>query len=558
AGAPAAQPNQITITFPSPTTAASGTLQITPSGVIPQPNEQLFGEITKYRVYRGTASDFTPGAANEIKTNLTDPTYTKTTVQIQSTTVTIVDKTAPNCITYYYKFQAVEPCGETTATCPAACNTGGAEGVSALFPATGVAAVSTATADPAAPSTLKLLPTSLCSGPRCDVFLAWDRVKEDLAVPANTITVETYRVTRTRYLNGVVDINRANPEGAAVQTFDVTDGTPLADGDLPWSQLGIPSRQGGVDYEYVYSVRAMQCPDTSTPPVYRMSAPSPEVRFPCTFLTTLPDVFVTETLDGDGVDASTAWLTNNPASTVEVTAVDPSLIASVQAVLDNGAQTIDLGTLLMPTIGSKYSFPLSNTQIGELYEILVFVKDTGGCVRTVSKWVEEATQTGCCLAAFVNDPSVVKYTPGTNFVDVTLKNLCAQDLNLENIGVQIQWDPVIAGNLTATTLTTVEFPSTGTGSAVAVVNDLAPAGSMALRTLKLSPPTSTTPPGRLIVPANSSNYVVRYNFDKILNSPNPSGPIVNSCIIYQRATIDTTPQNCQIIPEPPGFNTCNF
>ena len=557
-GAPAAQANKITVTFPAPTDSAFGSLQqrLATGGTaaIAGTAPQLYGEIVRYKVYRSTTPTFTAAdgaGGNEIA--ITPPN----SLQITSANVTFVDQTALNCIRYYYKFKPVEYCGE--AACGAACNTAGAGGEGTdSFPATGqpgIAAISTASANPAAPATLRILetpdtPASNCTGTRCDIHLSWPRVDEDVEIPANKIVVMKYRVTRKRFLNDVLDFDRGG-DGPAVVTVDYDDPTPSATSNIVYSQTNLPARQGGSDYRYVYSVRALQCPDGATPPVYRESAPSPEAKFPCDFETTEPTVNVTLTMDGDGSSAASAWLTNNPESIVEVRVSDPTKISSVQAVLDSGnGDVIDLGT----DRGAPFEFPLVNTEVGQIYDLIVIARDTKGCSKTITRYVEEATATGCCLAAFAFDPSVVRYTPGTNFVDVALKNLCGQPLDLQTNGIEFRWDPVIAGNTTATTLTTIQFPSTATGSATLTLNDTAAIGETAPHLRIISPPTSTTPPARTTVAADDTTYVIRFNFDKVLT--NTSSPITTVCIGYQR-DVDTTPQRCQIIPRPPRFNDCD-
>jgi prepilin-type N-terminal cleavage/methylation domain-containing protein len=565
-GVSAAQPNKITVSFGPTTRSVTGALQqkAFSGGTTPlaTPAAQLYGEIVTYKVYRSTDPNFTPidtgsPSANEISTTAPN------SLQITNSGVTFTDETAPNCIRYYYRFKPIEYCGQ--AACAGTCNVGAAHGngIGDPFPAVGtpgIAAMATASNDPKAPIALRTLPASLCTGSQCDVYLTWPRVNEDVEDPSNSIVVDKYRVTRTRMLNGAVDADRTAAQGGrAVQQFDVNDPTPTATPEMTWADLDIPSRNpgaGGGDYEYVYEVRAMQCPDTQTPPVYRMSAPSPSVKFPCSFLGTIPNVNVTLTMDGDGTSAATAWLTNNPASNVVVTFADATNIASVQALLDDGAGgLVDLGTVS----AAPYAFPLVNTQIGQIYQLYVIARDTAGCARTETRWVEEATATGCCLAAQANDVSVVSYTPLTNFVDIRLKNLCGQPLNIQNLGVQITWDPVIAGNLTATQISSVEFPSTATGTAVANTalnpNANAPIGAILPRVLSLTPPTSVTPPARTSVDPDTTSYIIRYNFNKILTSTN--SPIVKACITYLRTGIDTASQNCQIIPQPPSFNTCN-
>lgn len=543
----AARPNEIVLTWTPPTTNAAGQLvNQTIAGVTSaDPGGPIPAEFHTYKIYRSTTPNFTPvdtgnPGANEISTAAPN------VLSITGNTVRFTDRSVLTCVTYYYRVRAVERCGETSCS---GCNTGGAVGVSDVHPATGTdgaAGVSTASAAPATPTALVTMPGSECTGATCTILLRWAKVKTDVAAPPNTINIQRYVLTRTRYIGAAVDTS-TTPHGPATVEIVANDPSPSTGTTLDYTDSP-PAKNGSTDYSYRYTVRAEQCPDTSTTPAtYMTSAESPAVWFPCAFAGSGITIGVTLTLDGDGMTPSSAWLTNNPASNVVVDGTD---LASAQALLQAGTSTIDLGT---QTGAPPYNFPLVAAEVGELYTLIVIARDAAGCTATYVRYVEEGTATGCCLAAYANDTNVIRYAPGQTYVDIAFKNLCAQ--NLEISSVELKWDPVIAGNTTSTTLSNIEFPSTGTGTAVRILNDTAAAGSTALRTITTTPPTAASPPARTTVDAESEHYVIRVNFNKILTNAN--APITSFCVIYTRPGVDVSNQNCRIIPQPTTLFSCN-
>ena len=565
ATSPPEEINQITVTWTPPT------LNLTPNnqGVVVPGGTAIglapaAGEITRWKVYRSTTANFNPTPADEVLTTAPN------TLSATSSLVTFIDRTALNCVTYYYKVQASEPC-ETNASC-AGCNVGTATGITPIYPLAaqpGIPGRAQADANPAAPTALMIQPippappmAGWCNPVRCNqVYLRWTKVITDDQPTPKPIIVDNYEIVREQYNFGsttpdvVVDSSTPGFE----TLFSVTDTAPGVGQYMDWvDTTGIDIRDGfGQPITYRYYVRARQCLRNAGPPaIYTYeSTLSPPVLFPCAFAAADPLIGVTLTLDGDGMTPATAWLTNNPLSQVEVTGAG---LTSVQAMLDSGAGLVDLGTVTGS--GPTYGFPLVNTEIGQLYALYIIAKDGAGCSRVYQRWVEEATATGCCLANFDNDPSIVSYIPGTSFVDITFRNLCSQALNIQPSGVQFIWDPAITNNgaspALATTLTTVEFPSTSTGSAILTVNDTAAAGNFAPRALNLTPPPATVPPALNAIPRNSSTYVVRLNFNRILGNAN--SPVSRACVIYRRTGVDSADQNCKILPTPPSsFNVCN-
>lgn len=545
-----ARPNEIVVTWTAPTANLGGANTIskkTITGTITTAvDAPIPGEFSTYKVYRSTTPNFTPvdipnSGANEITNSAPN------SLAMNGSSITFTDRSVLTCVTYYYRVRAIEPCG--VAGC-SSCNIGSAVGISGPSPAVGsngALGKATAAAAPSTPTSLIALPASTCSsGSNCDIHLQWPKVKTDVATPPNTIYIQRYVITRTRYIGATVDPS-TTPYGPAVQEVIADDlnpsvGTTFTYNDTP------PRKTGSTDFIYKYTVRAEQCPDTSTTPTtYMASGESPELWFPCAFGGSGVGVSVTLTLEGDGLTPSSAWLTNNPASSVVVNGTD---IVSAQAFLKTGTLVIDLGTQTGP---GPYNFPLVEAEVGELYELTVVVRDAGGCQQTITRYIEEGTATGCCLAAFVNDTNVVRYSPGQSFVDIAFKNLCSQNLDVSS--VVLKWDPVIAGNGTATTLSNIEFPSTGTGTAVRTLGDTAATGATTVRTITTSPPTSASPPAKTIVDAETENYVIRINFNKILTNAN--SPITSFCVIYQRTGVDVSPQNCKIVPQPTTLFSCN-
>ncbi|HEX7831769.1 MAG TPA: hypothetical protein VF787_19090, partial [Thermoanaerobaculia bacterium] len=402
-----------------------------------------------------------------------------------------------------------------------------------------------AAANPAAPTALVALPASECTGANCNIQLQWPKVKTDIAAPPNTIQIQRYIVTRSRYIGTTLDTSTGPPGGAPVQEIVATDSNPTAGPTFTFTDTP-PAKSGPTVYTYQYTVRAEQCP-TGSPATYMASAESPVLWFPCSFTGSSVDVQVTLALEGDGLTPASAWLTNNPASNVVVNGTG---LVSAQAFLKTGSLVIDLGS---QSGGPPYAFPLVEAEVGELYELTVVARDASGCAMTLTRYIEEGTATGCCLAAYTNDTNVVRYAPGQSYVDIAFKNLCAQDLSIST--VELKWDPVIAGNATATTLTNIEFPSTGTGTAVRTLGDVASTGATTVRTITTSPPTSGSPVANTTIFAETENYVIRVNFNKILT--NASSPITSFCVIYTRPSVDVSSQNCRIVPQPTTLFSCN-
>jgi len=544
----AARPNEVYLTWTAPSTNVSPSNLLSTTTIsgttTTAAGPPISAEFKTYKVYRSTTANFTPidigsPGANEVST------ASPNSLVLNGNTVTFTDKTVLTCVNYYYRVRAVETCGEASCS---SCNVSPAVGTSDVFPAVGnngELGVATTAALPAAPTSLVALTGSSCAGANCTVNLEWPKVKNDVASPPNTIYIQRYILTRTRYIGATID-PATSPHGPAVVEQVINDASPGSGTVLSFTDTP-PAKTGSTDYTYKYTVRAEQCPNTATPPVYQASAESPELWFPCVFAGSSVNVAVTLTLEGDGLTPASAYLTNNPASQVQVTGTG---IASAQAFLETASAVIDLGT---QTGAPPYNFPLVEAEVGELYTLNVVVRDASGCQQTITRYIEEGTATGCCLAAYVNDTNVVRYAPGQTYVDVAFKNLCGQQLNISS--VELKWDPAIAGNSTATTLQNIEFPSTGTGTAIRTLNDTATAGSTSVRTITTTPPLSGSPVANPSIGANSETYVIRVNFNKILT--NASSPITSLCVIYTRPGIDLSNQNCKIVPQPTTLFSCN-
>ncbi len=547
----ASRPNEIILTWQAPTTNVGTNNTITTrmmdgsTSAVPEP--PISAEFRTYKVYRSTTPNFTPvdtgsPGANEVST------ASPNILAVSGNNVSFTDRSVLTCTNYYYRVRAIEACGISGCS---SCNVGSAVGVSDPFPAVGTngaLGVASAAAAPAAPTAIVAQATSECDGNTCHIHLQWPKVKTDVASPPNTIYVQRYIVTRTRYIGTDVDTVTGPPGGAPVQELVVNDSTPSVGTIMSYSDAPPTGRSVGTLYTYRYTVRAEQCPDTSVvPTTYMASAESPVLWYPCSFSGSSVTVDVTLTLEGDGLTPASAYLTNNPASNVVVDGTD---IVSAQAYLTTGTTVIDLGT---QSGTAPYTFPLVEAEVGELYQLTVVARDAGGCTATLTRYIEEGTATGCCLAAYVNDTNVVRYAPGQTYVDIAFKNLCGQDLEIQS--VELKWDPAIAGNASVTTLQNIEFPSNATGTSVRVLNDTAGISATAIRTITTSPDTAASPPPDTSITATNDTYVIRVNFSKILTNAN--SPITSFCVIYTRPGVDVSNQNCKIVPQPTTLFSCN-
>lgn len=563
-GEPAAVVNEVDSTWMAPTTNLSGADRascVTISGTTTTPLAGVPpGEIDTYNVFRSTNQNFTPPGQGRTVSNIT--AYPKNSLSVSPSSVRFIDKSAVPCVNYYYRVQGVKSAcnpanGTNTGTGPGNSNPG--LPTTSIFPdplapLPGHLGLANPSGPPATPDSLLPplpSPTSSC-GVTCTIYSQWPKVKNDNQSPPNAMTVEDYVLTRERWKNGALDpdpasgtdfpnhvdipIKDTNPELGA---YVMISGQPYYADTGQYNGLsGLPSVDpNGVPYKYHYRVKATLA--ACTPAGSWDSGVTPDLIYPCPYTAGAVNVNVTNTVAGDGLSYATAWESDGSGTAnVHVTA---SNVQSVQVFLRDfsGNNITDLGTQT-----SGFNFPIqANVQTvpGDFYQIFVVTTDTNGCLDIKLRYYEEGTATGCCLAAASNDPFVLQFTPGANFVDVFLINTCGNDLNLQPSGIGIQWNPALNAS---SQLKRVQFPQIGGGTVNGpTLNDTT--GSVV---------QSVPSGGVTVVTANTQTYKLRIFF----NGPINVQPITGVCISYQRTGIDLSNQNCKIVPQPSAtFNSCN-
>lgn len=514
--------NQISVTWTSPVAniPPQNALQCrTPAGAVTTevPVNIAPGEITRYGVYRSQGDpNFVAGPANQISTAAPN------SLLFGVGSATFVDRSAVNCLPYYYRVQAREDCDL------AAENVAPAVGFSAVAPPGNPASLgqSIATAAPAMPLGLKAIP-GVCGPSSCSVTLEWLKVNTDTAATPNSIVIRDYELTRiTRQWNSstlVWDL-------IATDSLFATDNTPFTGQTVTFPDPDSPlATKNGVGnaIEYEYTVKALQCAFESVD-----SLPA---KFPCTFTGTVDPATITGASEGDGLTTGTAWLIDGTGSVLSFTGTG---ISSVQAFLNDGTDIIDLGT----KTAAPFDFPIINTEDGVVYTIDAVARDASSCSRFITRFVEDSTPSGCCLSPSFTDPLVISYIPGTPAVDVHLVNLCDDPLDIQQAvldSFRLTYTPV-AGH----TLTTIDFPNGSGGIVSLTVNDTT-------GTVNFTPPAGFQDP----VPANSFSYEVSLNFSPALTVG--TQPITGFCATYRRPGVDTVDQRCKFIPQPTTPNSCN-
>jgi hypothetical protein len=399
------------------------------------------------------------------------------------------------------------------------------------------------------PLTTPAPPASSC-GVTCAVYLQWPKVTSDTNMPPRTIAVKEYVITR-RMMRGTTEVRRreivvedTTPGLGQFVTFGPSD-TPYYLDDVPAEMPYIDtSVEPPVPLQYVYTVAArLACSPTAF-----VSGPSPELKFPCPFTGTDVVVDAIGMTDGDGLSLGTAWQTDADGGSTLI--VDGTGITSAQVFVLSTSDSEVLSLSTTDTV-APFRFGMDGLDSGKMYRAYAIVKDATGCQAVQVRYVEGGTPSGCCLEAFEDNALVVQFSPGSAFVNVVLRNLCENDLNIETNGIKIDWDPTFTPS--GTRLVAVEFPAeSGTGRVLATLSPANTSGAVTL-----TPPTGARNPIRA-----GETYLIQLQFDRIIplpvTSPAGSTPLRFFCVTYRRPGLDTFNQNCRIVPGPPPTpNSCN-
>lgn len=483
---------KVTLTWNRPTLDAAGS-----GSVSCGPTDIPVAEIASYRIERTTDISGATGWSNIASTS-----SFQNLVEWSDTTVT-------NCVPYAYRVTTVERCA-TNATY----NTGSDIALGSSVPSLLRLGRAATTIAPAAPSDFSINQASVCDGSTntCNVELTWKKVTADIGTPPNPITVTEYLVERKPY--GAADTSYA------VQYTTVPGDIPAAGTDVLWTQANVDV-SGGLRYEY--RIKARHC--TSL-----VSGPSPVRSFPCAFGTGIigSPALLANAFDGDGT-AATPWNVQDSV-TIRPDVLDATRMATAKYTITDLASG-SISTRTETTTPWAITMP---TAPGGRYRFDVIITDTNGCIQLASAHVEDSPQS-CCLIPKSTDGTVVRHTTGNDFVEVFLKNICGNPLDLRLF--EFTWDPAVTPTSPPTKISSVSFiPASGTSTTYNV-----PGGDQSDVNQSITPPIGTVQ-----VPADSTTYVVRITFSRSLTSS--TSPITAVNVEYRRPSVDTTNQDCPVVP----------
>ncbi len=321
-----AEANQITVTWPRVNQNQAPLNQLQCSDGSTRTQQTIPGnEQMNYRLYRSTDPNFDPTVVDPDTVVVFNENSTLQPV-FSGNDLVFTDKTAANCISYYYRLQAVDGCvADPNYNDPADVDTA----TSGFYPPVGTAATlfegrAESSAAPAKVANVSILNDS-CAGNsnvNCNVTVAWTKVATD--VNAAPIFVNEYRLT----------IERFDPD-------------PLTGG---WKQVSTVTTTDGVTQEelsglskldlYRFSAQALQCTIAG--------AASDLIYWPCEFTASV-DAAPTTTFGGAGTQDA-PYVINVPSS-LQVT-VSGGVASKIEVWSGAGGDPeIQTGSLTTATFG---------------------------------------------------------------------------------------------------------------------------------------------------------------------------------------------------------------
>ena len=487
------QNGKVTLVWNRPTANASGSVSCGPTHIPP-------AEILGYKVERAQ-SDAEPPAASALWTQIGSGPVT---IGSPYDVVTWVDDTVSNCVTYWYRVTTIEACAAN-----AAYNTGNNASLGSSSTSTAIRGSAVSDVKPRTPGDFtvdtELVDCDPLDAVLCRAEMTWPKVTAD--ENGNAITVPQYNIYR-RLRGGTEPWTLAGSQTTIPDTDTITWTTP---------RLSIA---GNTQYEF--TIAAVQC---NTLESERFT---PLRIWPCTFpagVVGSPMLTATTAFDGTGSSANPYLFFNtNDTATVEIDVIDASRISSaVGRIYREDGSLKGTATATAPDWSFSWNIENNTTE-----RIDVTVIETDGCSRVEAAYVGDMPQ-NCCLTPRSFDGTVVNFTPATKIVEVFLKNVCGEALNLQS-NLLINWTRIGGQKLD-----TVQFIGTdGTTTVYDVPN--ADEGD---ETLAVTIPSGTRP-----VAAGSTTYKIRLNF----TSNNALNPVTSVNVVYRRAVSDTTNQTCPVVP----------
>jgi prepilin-type N-terminal cleavage/methylation domain-containing protein len=553
---PAAIISQINLGWQRPVAAVAPSNQATCDPGPNQTTQILPAEAISYSINRATAA---AGPFTQILpyTNTTNPAMTNNATG----QVTWSDKSAANCIDYYYQVQAVKaicdvlpayntpPASTRTAVVPAA-------------PSTWKGRAATTGNAPVAPVGLNvaLTPAPVCdiNTGLCTITLDWAPVTVDTA--GKPVIIDQYEIVRTQKLGGVTTTSGGSylaglstaSDGPYYGITPVT-ATPAVSGTnagatalvdngesnpsktTPPSIIDtVPERSssGLLPYTYDYYVRAVQCGAAG--------ADSNVTTYPCNLGSVTGPPTLSNTFQGNGSPGD-PYFVDAPAAVTQTAA--PAV--QMRAILYRNTGTAwavqrDYG--LTATAVTSTTWPLSTTDVsaGTSYRMdLIYRNGTCSLKQTIYV-VDEAI--GCCLMPKSNDSTVMTWASGTDTVFIYLKNVCDTNLTIPQLSnsFTFNWNDAVGGG--GFKISQITYPGRTGGT----FNP--PAGSEATSPFNVDTRTGSPSLGAATaVPAltpTGTGYLIKVKFNHIPSS----NPITSFSVNYQRALIDLTPVSCQTVP----------
>jgi prepilin-type N-terminal cleavage/methylation domain-containing protein len=482
-----ASPVGLQLTFTAPVANAAGATTCvgtgTPESIIPSQ------EVIRYRIFRGTTSSFIADASTKIwdETMTADgPTSAPGTYP---PVIKFTDKTAANCVQYYYRAFATDLCTDDLALNFAP--TPG--GISPAQPSSGGTPGMFTPSSPATPAAVAALNIddqsySTCNGTTCEVTLDWPKVVQD--TNGEPIVVDRYIIEQTQRTQNETIGTTTEPVDGASSTL-----TAVFEHTVP---PVIQFVSGTEEYYYDYSVRAVQCGIEG--------APSPVATFPCTFLGTGAINTAPLVTPGsgiiEGVGTSTAPFLFYGTPTVTYSGLDAAT-TEVSFILFKGGVQVSQQTVT-PS-GGVASFPVLIDDDLVLYRLMVTFTQ-GTCRRSRNVYFRGSPAETCLVPHHVQS-NLTGNENGSNQLYVALRNICSSPLVLQTTGgLKHRWAKSMfktgGGGAKNNKIT---FPKTGGGTV-----DLNAGGGdfQGDQNHVLDIPTNAAP-----VPANSgSTYKVMWNF----------------------------------------------
>ncbi len=514
-----AQPGQITLSWNLPQANVSGqdTLSCDPGGA--QTANWLPGEITGYRIWRGTTEDFTPSASNLVMdyTGTPKPSY-----DYAVGTATWVDMKAAACKQYYYRIQAVETCEDDSTL-----NASGTTGQSTVFPELADDAILGEATDPgltpATPVSLTVdsSPTSSCDGATnlCTIKLEWPAVMT--ATDGTPLNVDDYEVIR----QSRKDPNDPWLDDAIVGAPQVTNGLSqgLTVSYIDNAQYVDPS--DSLQWAYRYTVKARSCSNES--------AESNAVTYPpaCTFSGSI--VVVSGAAQGDG-SAANPWVMNS-GDMVLVSAPAGVTLAEIQFALYNQANvTLETNTLTSP----PYTYGWTDRSDSEIYRLVINITNDSGCTEQVVKYIQDEAVAPCQLttggfgAVSDSESGATQH----NYFTLSLTNTASE--NFTPVQIKVDWTdtPAPSSSSDDARLSEIKFNNVGTTTP----------STQTPPTTGLQAVSSGAP---LIRPATP--YSLRIDFSYRKQRPASEdivvAPVSKLCLVYTIPSEPNTKKYCNVI-----------